>query len=277
MKSKKIIDTYNTRLKKISRHHHQLLNDFDNDENHKFRVEMKKLRAFIRLVNLAKQDQDKIPKSIKKFYHDAGDIRNLQMHEQRINNLAKDLSIESPHLYLEQLKAEEKATLRKAREITGDISLKDFEEKLIVHAPVELTRENKTEFVKNNFSRLSLLLMLPIYFDETFHDVRKIVKDLMYNYEHLKDAVVTIIPYPLNDSKFMEKLADAIGDFHDLCLALFFLSPLYTDGIENTNEVTTLAEMKAHLQLRKDKLKNELFQLLVPVKQQIESHQAITG
>lgn len=277
MKSKKITDTYKTCFKKISRHYHNLPDDFDNDKNHKFRVEIKKLRAFIRLVNVSKQDEDKIPKSIKKFYHLAGDIRNLQMHVQRTNNLASDLLIESPQLYLEQLQTEEKAKRKEAKETAGEISFKDFEEKLIANVPVELTEENKIEFVKNNFSRLSSLLMLPTYFDETLHDIRKIIKDLTYNYDYLENAMVSIIPYPLSNLKFMENTADGLGDFQDLCLALFFLGPVYTDRGEVANEVTTLNEMKAHLQLRKDNLKNELFQLLAPVKQQIESRQTITG
>jgi len=267
MKSKKIIGIYESEIEKISGCYHILINDFDKDANHNFRTGIKKLRAFIRLVNTSQKDHpNKIPGKIKKFYRLAGDARNLQLHEQRISALCKDLLIEKPSVYLDCLHDDEKNKRKETESLTHHISFKDFRRKLLNDVPEELTEENKNEFVKNNMVRVAQLLMLPVYYDETFHDVRKVIKDIMYNYDYLEDAISFILPYPLNDLKFMENLADVLGDFHDLSLALFFLNPIHIDGIEETNEAALLAELKKHLQLRKEDLKNELLHLFTPVK-----------
>ena len=51
MKSDKIINLYNQNLKKTSKHYNNLLEDFELEEIHDFRVQIKKLRALVRLVN----------------------------------------------------------------------------------------------------------------------------------------------------------------------------------------------------------------------------------
>lgn len=128
MKAEDIIDGYKTRFKKLSKYYNKALEDFAANDIHHFRVEMKKLRAFMRLINLTNSvKQHKIPKQLKSFYNIAGNIRNLQLHEPRIANLSSDLFIQSPTSYLQFLQEEEKSMKKKARQIADDISLKDFE------------------------------------------------------------------------------------------------------------------------------------------------------
>lgn len=265
MKLRKIENKYKRSVHTLSGGYDHLFNKFDPDDNHEFRVEIKKLRAFIRLVNVSQpENQSKISKPIKKFYRLVGDIRNLQLHEQRIQSLSSDLVIENPELYLEGLYQEEKS-LKKEANHKAALSFKSFQKKLVGEAPAELTEGSKNEFVRRSLSRLSQLLSLPEYSDENFHDLRKIIKDLIYNFDYLEGAIVSILPAPLNGLKFMEDLADMLGDFHDLSLALLFLGK-----VEESENATMLAELKSHLQLRKDNLKSEILHLLDPVKQAIE-------
>lgn len=116
MSVKKIRDRYKESLENISAYYNHLLKDFDADDNHNFRVEIKKLRAFIRLINISQPDhENKIPKKIRKFYHLVGDIRNLQLHQQRIRNFCDDLFSENPQLYLDSIHKEEKFLEKKSR------------------------------------------------------------------------------------------------------------------------------------------------------------------
>jgi len=272
MKSKKIIDRYKSGIKKNRKQYYWLLEDFDRDENHNFRVEIKKLRAFIRLANISSQGYpNKLPKDVKKFYHHVGDIRNLQLHEQRVTALCTDLLTREPLLYLQYLQKEEKSKKKKAKQMAGKISFKDFKVRLTSNVPENISGENKNEFLKNSILRLTQLLALPFYYDETLHDIRKVIKDVMYNYDCLKAQISSAIPSPLNDLNFIESLTDALGNFHDLSLAVFFLSPPYLDQTSEEKERLILCELKSHFQLRKDHLKNELCGLLTPVKHKFNS------
>jgi CHAD domain-containing protein len=270
MNLKKIRNHYKESLQNISAHYNHLLKDFNSDDNHNLRVGVKKLRAFIRLINTSQPDhQSKIPKKFRNFYHIIGDIRNLQLHEQRTKNLCKDLLIEIPQLYLDGIRKEEKCLEKKTENMAG-LSFKHFEKKFSDDAPEELSEANKKEFLKRNMERLALLLALPVYFDETFHDIRKVIKDIMYNYDYLSEDM-SFVPDPLNDKSFMENFSNALGDFHDLSLALLYPDSNHTAGIQETNEIPLLTELNTHLQLRKEHLKNDLLRLLIPVKNNVKN------
>ena len=51
MKSDVIINAIDKRFKKVKKYYNKLLEDFEIEQIHGFRLEMKKLRAFIRLIN----------------------------------------------------------------------------------------------------------------------------------------------------------------------------------------------------------------------------------
>lgn len=266
------MDTYESAIEKIREHYFSLLKDFDKEDNHNFRVEIKKLRAFIRLINLSQPlFESKMPKPIKKIYHLSGDVRNLQLHEERTNVLCEYLLINKPTQYLQYLCEEEKSKRKKAGQTADKISFKDFKEKLTADVYKDLSKEDKNEFLKNSISRLTQILALPVYYDETFHDIRKVIEDILYNYDYLEEQINSFIPFPLSDPNFMESLTGALGNFHDLSLALFFLSPVYLDHADQEKEEKILYELQTHFELRKNDLENELLQLLTPIKYRLES------
>jgi CHAD domain-containing protein len=269
MKTEVINKVYRSKIKKISRYYRILTDNFNPDDNHYFRVEVKKLRAFMRLVNFSMAVQEhKIPKPVKKYYRLVGDIRNLQLHEQRIKNLSNDLLIGNPWQYLKKLCEEQKALKKKAKR-KKRLSFKDFEKKLLNDAPAKLTEEVKTQFAEMNIVRLTQLLMLPIYYDETLHDIRKLIKDLMYNYNYLGEQINLAIPFPMNDPAFMESLTDTLGNFHDLSLAIFFLSPSPLNHTWEEKERRMICELKKYLSVKKENLRNELCSLLTSVKRRL--------
>ena len=117
MKINKIRSIFNNSLKKISKHYNNLLEDFELKVIHDFRLEIKKLRAFIRLVNteVTKKKSIKIKQKIKTFYNTTGKIRNVQLHKQRIIQMCTSLSLVTPETYLELLN--EKKRRKKRRRV----------------------------------------------------------------------------------------------------------------------------------------------------------------
>ena len=79
MNKEEIIRVYKKRFKKLLKHFRNLLEDFDKEEIHLFRLQIKKLRAFILLVSQASlQDPIKIHGPLKEFYNSAGDLRSRE-------------------------------------------------------------------------------------------------------------------------------------------------------------------------------------------------------
>ena len=108
MCKEEIIRLYEKRFKKLSKHYNKLLKDFDREEIHLFRLELKKLRAFTRLVTHAMfRDHFKIHGQIKAFYNAAGDLRNIQLHLERVSEISRIVAIELPAAYLQLLLVEE--------------------------------------------------------------------------------------------------------------------------------------------------------------------------
>ena len=142
--------------------------------------------------------------------------------------------------------------------------------KLANDVPEELTNENRNSLLENYHSRLAQLLALPCYFDETFHDIRKLLKDLMYNHGFLERSISTLMPPMLHDLAIIETLTAVLGDFHDLCMALFFLGPSHLFQLGNDNEKAVLDELSMYFNLRKENIRNEMLNLLLPLKDQIE-------
>jgi CHAD domain-containing protein len=276
MKANAIIDVYQARFRELSKYYHVTLEDFKPKDIHCFRVELKKLRAFIRLINLASvEDQAKIPKSLKRFYNITGNIRNLQLHQQRVNELCKDLNLGLPSSYMQFLKKEEQVMKEKARQMTGEISMHNFETKLISKVPEQLDKKVKTAFVQKRETRLEELFTLPLYYDEGLHEIRKLVKDLVNDYKYIGKFVDAELPSGVDELKEMEPLTIAVGGFHDLCVALFLLSPVYVEKVTDHDEMQVLNKIKSELQLRKEHVKKEITESLNIFKKQVEKEKAL--
>lgn len=268
---RKLGETIEKHTSGLQKHYNRVLHGFQKEDIHDFRVEIKKLRALFRLVNTSETTHLlEIPKPIRKFYRFVGNVRNLQLHEQRIRSLRKDLLIEKPVLYLQILSNEEKLEREKAKKMAGHVSFKDFEKNFAGDLPAELAEDMKNKFVQNIKSALTKIFMLPVLHDEAIHDVRKLVKDLMYNHDFLQELVALVLPPGLNNVEAMNDLTNVLGNYHDLCLAVFFLSPVYLHHIEETEEYNMAVELGTHLQMRKENLKTELMNLLLPIKQQLQ-------
>ena len=68
MKQKEIIEIVEHRFKTIHKLDYKIIKEFDANDIHDFRVEVKKLRAFLRLANIKKEvDGPLIPKLLKHF------------------------------------------------------------------------------------------------------------------------------------------------------------------------------------------------------------------
>lgn len=262
MKDVEIAEVLKLRFRKLLKYYHNLLEDFKAGDIHHFRIEIKKMRAFLLLVNGSAGEKIKIPKALKLFYDETGNMRNLQIHRHAMVDLCNDLKLPLPETYLHHLDDEGKALKKHVRQIAKNLSIKSSEHKLIAHAPERITGEACHSFVKQSRIRLDELMHLSFYTDEALHEVRKIMKNLMYNlkYTNAEDGF-NYLPgwYGL---KNLNAVTGAFGKYHDMCISLLLLGSSYAASIQTEGELKVLNELKIQLQLRKDVMKIEIMESL---------------
>ena len=272
MKSGEIINVFDKKFKKVKKHYNKLLEDFEIEEIHGFRLEMKKLRGFIRLINtnIPEEKKIKILGKIKSFYNTAGNIRNLQLHQQRVSHICDDMLLEKPVLYLQLLHDVENKQKKKAGRIADKISYNQFRKKIIDLVPDKLKAKSVKAFVIQKKHTLLELIFLLDYSDEALHEIRKVLKDLLYDWKYLSPYLPPALPAYFTNKKNIEVFTDKLGEFHDLCIALFFLKPVYIDEISDEEEKKILLTVKRKLEENKGEMKEEVNTLLNHVKQEME-------
>jgi CHAD domain-containing protein len=272
MKSDEIINVFDKRFKNFKKHYNKLFEDFEIEEIHGFRLEMKKLRAFIRLINTNIPEEKKIKTGgkIKSFYNTTGNIRNLQLHQQRVSHICDDMLLAKPVLYLKLLHNEESMLKKRVGRIADKISYNQFRKKIIDLVPDKLNTESVQAFVIQKQHALFELIFLLDYPDEALHEIRKVLKDLLYDWKYISSYVPAALPAYFINKKNIEVFADRLGEFHDLFIALHFFKPVYIDKITDEKEKKVLLTVNRQLEETKGEMKEEINTLLNHVKQEME-------
>lgn len=88
MKTKEIKKIISGRFKELNRSCDKVKKAFAAKDIHKFRTDVKKLRAFIRLITFSPDKTVKkiLPESLRKLYGITGKIRDSQLQLERIKN-----------------------------------------------------------------------------------------------------------------------------------------------------------------------------------------------
>lgn len=130
----------------------------DADDVHAFRVEVKKLRAFIRLTTPQGQSVSRrLPKSIRRFYHSAAVIRNLQLQRQSLADLHDRGHFALPDGLLELLDHRIMAAGKQAtRQLHGKRPFGEAGKKLLSGLPERLTGAQKHGFIRTALEALDL-------------------------------------------------------------------------------------------------------------------------
>ena len=255
-----IINTLNKRFKKIDKHYQGLLKDFKLEEVHDFRVQMKKLRAFIRLFNAALPTgkQIKITAGIKSFYDIAGKIRNIQLHKQRVTSLCEEVFLNKPSLYLQDIEKEENRQRKKADKAAKKNSFKRLQKTLERQVNENFKAEPAKDFTLQKESRLYELLSLPVYSDETLHEIRKLLKDLLYNHIFIRPYLET---FYFENFAAIGPLADKLGEFQDWFISVELMNEIDFNSKEQKEEKNRLLFIKEEFQKRKGDTKQRIIQL----------------
>ncbi len=272
LKSSDIINVFNKRVEKLKTHYNKLLEEFEIEDIHGFRIEIKKLRAFIRLINtnIPKEEKIKIGEKIKSFYNTVGTIRNLQLHQLRVNSLCNEMLVEKPLQYMQLLHNEENKQKNKAGRMADKISFKHFWKKINHFTPGKLNTELVKIFVTQKQQSLFDLIFMVEYSDKALHEIRKVLKDLMYNWKYISSYLPAALPVYFTNKKNLNVFTSKLGEFHDLCIALYFFNTVYIEKIADEKEKKLLLSMMLKLERMKGMMREEINTLLTYFKQEME-------
>ena len=267
MKEKEINEIIGERFKTIDKLSHKIIKEFAVDDIHDFRVEVKKLRAFLRLLDIKKEDSEPvIPSLLKTFYGYIGIVRNIQLYRHNLFKYITANNIDKPEAYLKLLSDEETYWKKQAEALMADNNFHEVKEKIIKALPDKLEKPTIKKFVEAKLDDLKKQL------EDTgnepgLHTIRKILKDYLYTYDYTNDHAG--LPEAISDKGDLKLLTQMLGDFIDKCMQLEYLQPVYLDKIKDENEKINLLQMKNDFEHEKQGMKQELKYSLKKLQEQL--------
>ena len=235
--------------------------DFNEKSIHAFRVSVKKLRAYLRLVESgADQPKMKTGKKLKQLYDIAGELRNAQLEQ---NKTKKQLS--ALPLYNEKLAETIELNKTAWQQHYQPAIIKKLAKKLEQKPLRKIAAKTLVGFLKERIKVLEDIAD-SIPDDEQIHTGRKSVKDMLYNTKlaekHWPKAYAKITQLPLVK---LGELSDLLGNYNDERLILeshLSLLPLVKQEPEKKALITLSNKGEKHKEIQKQALLKELKQFV---------------
>lgn len=225
MKTKKIQGIVGGYLEHITAAAAKVSDGFEEEVIHNLRVNVKRLRAFLRCYWLFKgRAKPPLPKVLRSLYKAAGVIRDLQLMLKSSESL--------PEVYRVAVE-QQLAAAKDEWGATYDAKKLDKKLKKLRGCDYKpLPSFMPAEFIKNRLELVDEIRAAGMSDDEDLHTVRKQVKDIIYVArlvnERWSKACTAIQHLPLQ--KF-EELADLIGAFNDSRQAKRLLGDIKPNGV----------------------------------------------
>ena len=194
---------------------------------HLFRIEIKKLRAFLRLLSLElkKENELKLSSKIKEMYQYAGKVRDRQLYHKRMKFTIKNNEPQFP-----EIKMVWKDIAGKKEKMENKwLSDKDFfaaELKLKKKLPNEIGTATVDAFFSLELGNISSLANKGSITGKELHTIRKSLKDIIHIIKLYRAEMKVKRPFIFwnkGREEAAERLAQRLGSFNDLSMDLYFL------------------------------------------------------
>ncbi|NML19392.1 CHAD domain-containing protein [Pseudoflavitalea sp. G-6-1-2] len=240
----KVVNNYGRTIQHLCR---EIPGEFKADMIHDLRVAYKKLRAFIRLLQVADRKLQ-LPDDLKLIYRSCGTVRDLQLVLEKLEPQEDSFPKFIKSLHHDLFLAKELLVLN-IEDVSVSSSIKELREKL----PSKIDEDTVRQFVQQKIASIKILL-LALEHEEELHGIRKALKDLIYVKKILKEELP--INYPFNEWKSDQKLLDLttlLGDLNDKYIALSYFDE---DSIQHMpdEEQLQLKQLQQHWTEEKDQL-----------------------
>ena len=226
------------------------------DNIHDFRVEIKKLKALIRLLsfNVRNDAPPRFPKSLNNIYKSLGGLREWQIQKQKIGEAAGEMHDPAPLNYLNTIDSKMNLWKRRVRERIRHLTdLKKSFARIKGKCPEKLSPESITGFIQTKIQTIQHLLQNGDCDDESLHEMRKKLKDVQYILSGTEKSDET--PEDSSRLKSIQQISADLGDFHDLYIALILLNRELKRHHEETDEKKQLRRIRDKWRAEKETLR----------------------
>jgi len=247
-------------FRQIKKTQSPIIRNFDQDSIHKFRVQIKKLGALLRLLSFKMDVRSplKLPKRLKNIYSAAGNVRSIQLQLSQIKNSSKNNG--SLTRYNKQLEKDLDGCIKKLKMRFDKKIIQSKEKKIISKIPEKIDDSTFKNFYQLKIKTIKSVIESGVFSDGELHTIRKLIKDLIYISKIVRESGVFLIQNSFlkeENLKFTEKVAQELGEFNDVCSGIRFLTPDYFDE-NNPDEMKTLDTIRTEWNTKKKVLREAL-------------------
>ena len=248
----------NNHYKKLDKFIKIVNKHFKAEAIHLLRVEYKKLRAFLRMISEEKDSREKItiPGKLKKGYHIAGTIRDLQLQHQRILAVIKD-ETKKPRAYLKLLTQHIKKLKPGFSNIPQKRTIKKTIKKTNELAPEKINTTHPGKFINHNCMAITAIITSRDFTDVNMHAIRKHLKDIFYTIRELEEAAFNTHAITKDEMEYFDKFLEEMGNFQDKCTSLALLDEQWLHSL-NSLEQQILISISETFTADKYTIRNDL-------------------
>jgi CHAD domain-containing protein len=262
LNQEKVIEKYAGQLRKLC---DRIPGHFEEEDIHDWRVNYKKLRAFLRMVTTGVDGHLPVmTPEFKKIYAAAGQVRELQLFLATLKCSAT-LDLNALPVYHHQLEKQLFAAKEEFIKRTDVFSFEKETDRWMLMLPEYLDKKIILRFVQRKITAIRLLLLVTGE-DEHLHSIRKNLKDIIYNIRTFSG--VWGISFPViawKSEKQLAEIAEELGAYNDRCNALVHFEENILVALPETEKLV-LQKHRDSLLLGKNIFKEQLLaQLKEPV------------
>ena len=261
MKKSEIDEFIENRFKKIEKYFHKSIHSFETEYIRQFRMEIKRLKAFLHLISMESDDglSYRITRRMKTLYGYFGIIRNLEMQLSETKKYVQSPVHNTPACYINTLEKELQSWKRLSLDfIDAGYSFENDKQEIMAILPDKLNKKPIKKFVHYTLYELNTLAGRKD--DEALDNVRKFMEDIYYNYDFISPFFDDRQDKIFN-KKAIEECLGSFGEFRDRCMELVFLQTFGTDKLDES-EKHLLKAMENEWLNEKNDIKNKLIAAL---------------
>jgi len=263
MKDNAIIQVINSHFKTIQKLIPDILSGYDNHDISLFRREIKMQRAFFHLLDMEKDTRFSISKVLKSFYGYAGIIQNLQLQLATVEPLTRKEASRLSLAYTNRLRDDILLWKRNAAALSGIYESLHVEEPEHIPLPDRLSKVAHKKFM--NYISYELQFHIGrLKDDESFHTVRKLLEDVLFNVPYLNEYM-DLLPEGLNELHEITSLVEPLAHFREKCIAVTLIQTWYSDASGFDGNMIRIIEQ---LKSEKKELRESLYSRMesIPLK-----------
>ena len=251
MKPDKVKKIIGGKVKEIKKLGEKVDGDFESGALHEFRVAVKSLRSFLRLLRTTQDEQaPKIPGKFKRLYHITGAIRDAQLELDHLTANKTSLPV-----YTDKLKNDISRQKAEWEKHYSDKVFRKMEKRLVGYEYETVSPDSLAAFHHMKVAGIKKLGKPASATNAQVHSIRKYVKDMLYTtrlaQKKWKTALEQMPPVPMDE---LDSIATMIGDYNDERIQFEHLSSFSSPQTEPA-EVSAIKKIvkKEDTKLKADK------------------------